>query len=119
VAEEYERADMLALAGDAPAELETELNLIRQLLRLEEVVERAATALEPHHLTAYGMELADAFHLFYDNSPILKQGANVSPEVKIARLRLMAAARAGLARTLTLLGMDAPERMEREEVLAE
>jgi arginyl-tRNA synthetase len=119
LAEEYERADMLALAGDAPAELETELNLIRQLLRLEEVVERAATALEPHHLTAYGMELADAFHLFYDNSPILKQGANVSPEVKIARLRLMAAARAGLARTLTLLGMDAPERMEREEALAE
>lgn len=115
VAEEWERADPLALAGDAPAELDTELNLIRQLLRLEEIVERAATALEPHHLTKYGMDLAEAFHLFYDNCPILKQGANVSPEVKLARLKLMSAARAGLARTLTLLGMDAPERMEREE----
>ena len=87
---------------------------MRQLLRLEEVVERAATTLEPHQLTRYGMDLAEAFHLFYDTCPILKQGANVSPEVKMARLRLLRAAQAGLARTLALLGMTAPERMERE-----
>lgn len=111
----YAKADMRALAADPPAELAAELALLRQLLRLEEVVERAATALEPHHLTRYGMDLADAYHIFYDTCPILKQGSDVAMPVKLARLRLMDAARVGLARTLALLGMDAPERMEREE----
>ncbi|HEY7835620.1 MAG TPA: arginine--tRNA ligase [Ktedonobacterales bacterium] len=109
----YAKADMGALAADPPAELAAELALLRQLLRLEEVVERAATALEPHHLTRYGMDLAEAYHLFYDTCPILKQGTTVAMPVKLARLRLMEAARTGLARTLALLGMDAPERMER------
>ncbi|MGH2487670.1 MAG: arginine--tRNA ligase, partial [Ktedonobacterales bacterium] len=111
---DYAEANVGALAQDAPDELKAELDILRQLLRLEEVVERAATTLEPHQLTRYGMDLAEAFHLFYDTCPILKQGANVPPEVKLARLRLLRAAQAGLARTLSLLGMTAPERMERE-----
>jgi arginyl-tRNA synthetase len=117
-AKDYKSADPLALAGDPAPELEAELALVRQLLRLEEVVERAALTLEPHHLTGYGMELAEAFHVFYDTCPILKQGISITPEVRHARLRLMAAARAGLARTLGLLGMAAPERMERDEATA-
>jgi arginyl-tRNA synthetase len=113
--DQYERADMLALAHDVPDELAAELGLLRQLLRLEEVVERAALALEPHHLTRYGMDLAEAYHIFYDSCPVLKAGVEISPAVRMARLRLMAAARAGLARLLALLGMEAPERMERAE----
>ena len=113
--EMYENADVTVLANDPPEQLERELALMRQLLRLEEVVERAALMLEPHHLTRYGMDLADAFHLFYDHCPILKQGADVTLEVRNARLRLLRAAQAGLERTLTLLGMTAPERMERAE----
>lgn len=113
--EAYDQADPTALAGDPPQELTAELNLVRQMLRLEEVVERAATDLEPHHLTGYGMELAEAYHVFYDTCPILKAGTQITPEVRLARLRLMLAARAALARTLSLLGMDAPERMERAE----
>lgn len=114
-AEDYADADVRVLANDPAAQLEPELAVMRQLLRLEEVIERSATSLEPHHLTRYGMELAESFHVFYDNCPILKAGANVSPEVRAARLRLLSAAQSGLARTLTLLGMTAPERMEREE----
>ena len=113
--EMYENADVTVLANDPPEQLERELALMRQLLRLEEVVERAALMLEPHHLTRYGMDLADAFHLFYDHCPILKQGTDVTLEVRNARLRLLRAAQAGLERTLTLLGMTAPERMERAE----
>jgi arginyl-tRNA synthetase len=60
------------------------------------------------------MDLADAFHLFYDHCPILKQGADIPHDVRMARLRLLRAGQAGLARTLTLIGMSAPERMERE-----
>jgi arginyl-tRNA synthetase len=112
---QYGHADVTVLAGDAPEQVETELALMRQLLRLEEVVERSALALEPHHLTRYGMDLAESFHLFYENCPILKQGADVPLDVRNARLLLLRAAQAGLARTLSLLGMTAPERMERAE----
>jgi arginyl-tRNA synthetase len=113
--EQYGGADTTALANDPAEELQYELALMRQILRLEEVVERAALDFAPHHLTRYGMDLADAFHLFYDHCPILKQGADVAPAVRNARLVLLRAAQAGLARTLTLLGMSAPERMERAE----
>jgi arginyl-tRNA synthetase len=112
---DYADADVTVLDDDPPVQRERELDMMRQLLRLEEVVERAATAQEPHLLTRYGMDLADAFHLFYDHCPILKQGAAVTLDVRNARLRLLRAAQAGLARTLTLLGMTAPERMERVE----
>ena len=113
--DQYAEADPAVLISDPPDELPYELSLIRQLLRLEEVVERAALTLEPHHMTRYGMDLADAFHLFYDHCPILKQGGNVTLETRNARLQLLRAAQIGLARTLTLLGMSVPERMERVE----
>ncbi|HEX6542217.1 MAG TPA: arginine--tRNA ligase, partial [Ktedonobacterales bacterium] len=112
--EQYGDADITVLANDPPEQLTYELALIRQMLRLEEIVERIALTMEPHHLTRYGMDLADAFHLFYDHCPILKQGTEISDEVKMARLRLLRAGQAALARTLTLIGMSAPERMERE-----
>ena len=115
-ADQYADAPLDVLAADPEGELTYELALMRQVLRLEEVVERAALTLEPHHMTRYGMDLADAFHLFYDHCPILKQGSNVTLEVRNARLRLLRAAQLGLARTLTLLGMSVPERMERAEV---
>lgn len=116
--EDYGDAKLGVLADDPEDELQYELTLMRQLLRLEEVVERIAITLEPHHLTRYGMDLADAFHLFYDHCPILKQGTEITQDVRYARLRLLRAAQAGLARTLSLLGMVAPERMERAEATA-
>lgn len=112
---DYAEAKLGVLANDAEDELPYELSLMRQLLRLEEVVERIAITLEPHQLTRYGMDLADAFHLFFDHCPILKQGTDIPQELRYARLRLLRAAQAGLARTLTLIGMTAPERMERSE----
>src|SRR5262249_46164437 len=113
-AADFEHAASEVLLDDPEAELTHELNLIRQLLRLEEVVEHVAITLEPHHLTRYATELADSFHLFYDNCPILKQGTDLKRETRLARLFLLRTAQAGLARTLALIGMDAPERMERE-----
>lgn len=107
-------ADMAALLGDRPEELDRELALLRQILRMEEMVDRVAQTLEPHHLTRYAMDLADAFHLFYDNCPILKQGTEIPHETRMARLRLLRAGQAAIARALTIIGMSAPERMERE-----
>ncbi len=118
-AQEYEKANASALLTDptVPANArEHALALMRQILRLEEIVERVALAREPHHLTRYGMDLSEAYHRFYETNPILKAGTDVAQPTRLARLQLMRAAQVGLARTLTLLGMSAPERMEREQI---
>jgi arginyl-tRNA synthetase len=112
---EYEKADATALAADPPAQLDAELGIMRQLLRLEEVVERVALTYEPHHLTRYASELADAFHVFYEKCPILRQGLDLPRETRLARLHLLRAGQIGLARALQLIGMHAPERMDRAE----
>ncbi len=84
-----------------------ELALIRQMLLLPEVLELAARNLEPHHLPHYALELATAFHNFYDRHRVITQDVALTA----ARLKLVAASRVVLSRTLDLMGMAAPERM--------
>jgi arginyl-tRNA synthetase len=86
---------------------EPELTLIRQLLLLPELVETAATTLEPHHLTYYAQDLATVFHAFYRDCRVISQDEALTK----ARLKLVAAAKTVLARTLHLMGMTAPEKM--------
>ena len=98
-----------------------ELALVRKMLLLPELVETIAVSLEPHHLPHYAQELANSFHEFYekcrvlprqDTSAPLPEGAeDVDEDRAKARLRLVAAAKVVLARTLSLMGMSAPERM--------
>lgn len=84
-----------------------EEDLIRQILRLEEVVEHAAINRAPHHLTYYAQELATAFHSFYHHCRVVGD----DPALSAARLALVKAAKIALANTLKLMGMSAPERM--------
>ncbi len=93
----------------------TELALIREMMRLSDVIEVVATSLEPQQLPHYAMALANAFHAFNDafkqaNDPSLKVITDDVAMTK-ARLRLVLAARIALARVLTMMGMTAPERM--------
>ena len=90
-----------------------ELDLIRTMLRLPELVEQVAENLEPHHLPHYATELATAFHHFYESCRVISANAEDN-ELTLARLKLVAAAQVAFRRTLTLMGMSAPERMERE-----
>lgn len=87
-----------------------ELDLIRQMLRLPEIVELVATQREPHHLTHYAQEMATAFHAFYKECRVISSEAG-DEAITQARLALVQAARLVLARTLALIGVDAPERM--------
>ena len=84
-----------------------ELDLIRKMLQLPEVVEIVASNLEPHHLTYYAQDLATAFHSFYKQCRVVSDDAALTS----ARLKLVEAARIALARTLSLMGMSVPERM--------
>ena len=87
-----------------------ELNLVRAMIRLPELVEQMALALEPHHLPHYAMELATAFHWFYDNCRVLSSNPE-DADLTLARLKLVEAAQIAFRRTLALMGMNAPERM--------
>lgn len=103
--------EMIAQEGDVnllthPAELD----LIRVMLRLPEVIELAALSLEPHHLPHYAMELAGVFHSFYKQCRVVSSDPN-DAAITRARLKLVDAARATLARTLNLMGVSAPGSM--------
>jgi arginyl-tRNA synthetase len=86
---------------------ESELALIRKMLQLPELVEGIALSLEPHQLPYYAMDLATAFHDFYEKCRVVSDDEALSK----ARLKLVAAAKLALARALALIGVSAPERM--------
>jgi arginyl-tRNA synthetase len=93
----------------------SELALIREMMRLTDIIEVVVTSLEPQQLPHYAMSLANAFHAFNDafkqaNDSSLKVITDDVATTK-ARLRLVLAARISLARVLGLMGMTAPERM--------
>ncbi len=88
----------------------SELALIRKMLELPEVVALAAESLAPHHLTYYAQDLAAAFHVFYRDCRVVSSDP-ADTDLSRARLRLAKAARLVLARTLRLMGVDAPDRM--------
>lgn len=98
----FEEGDVQLLTHPA------ELALIRKMLLLPELVESIADAREPHHLPHYALDLATAFHDFYERCRVLNED---DPELTRARLRLSASAKVVLGRTLDLMGMSAPERM--------
>ena len=87
-----------------------ELNLIRTMLRLPELVDQMARTLEPHHLPHYAMELATAFHWFYENCRVISANAE-DGAMTLARLKLVESAQIVFRRALALMSMGAPERM--------
>jgi arginyl-tRNA synthetase len=92
----------LSLLGE-----EQELDLMKTLLQFPEMVAGAARAREPHRITAYLREVAQAFHLFYHHCRVVGPDRPVTD----ARLALTRGARTVLANGLGLMDIEAPERM--------
>jgi len=84
-----------------------ELALLRSLSRYPEVVDSAASALEPHQLAYYLRELANDLHTYYNAHTFLVDDA----ALRTARLALVAATRQVVANGLMLLGVSAPGEM--------
>ncbi len=84
-----------------------ELNLIRKIAEMPEMINSAAADYNPAALTRYATELAQAYHKFYDGCSI----KDAEQAVKLSRLALCEAARTALRNVLTLLKVEAPEKM--------
>ncbi|HWV57179.1 MAG TPA: arginine--tRNA ligase, partial [Longimicrobiales bacterium] len=99
-----------------PAERE----LIKQLTRFPEIVERAAETRAPHMICEYLEATAGMVNSWYHagNPSRNPELAVLVPdeELRRARLALAQAVATVLGNGLSILGLTAPERMEREEV---
>jgi arginyl-tRNA synthetase len=88
---------------------EAELDLLRKLAELPEVIEVAAEARAPHRLTRYAEEVAAEFHRFYTECRVITDDRTLTH----ARLWLSTGAKQVIGSTLRLIGVSAPDSMER------
>ncbi|MGZ4114369.1 MAG: arginine--tRNA ligase [Actinomycetota bacterium] len=98
-----EAADVTLLSTDP------ELDLLRRIADLPTRIADAAELRAPHRLTHYAQELAADFHRFYTECRVLTE----DEELTRARLWLCVATKQTIANVLGLLGVSAPESMER------
>jgi arginyl-tRNA synthetase len=104
-------AGILRNAGDAEASADgadpapEERDLIKRLVEFPDVVVEAAERRAPHGLPNYAIRLADDFHRFYHHHRVLES------EQQAFRLGVVKATKAVLARSLDLVGVEAPDRM--------
>jgi arginyl-tRNA synthetase len=82
-----------------------ERDLIKRLAEFPTVVREAAERRAPHGIPIYAIRVADDFHRFYHEHRVV--GSDAEP----FRLALCRATQAVIARSLDLIGVEAPERM--------
>ncbi len=88
---------------------ERELDLLRSLAEYPETLRAAAELRAPHRLTTWVRDFASRFHGFYRDCRVITDDVALTH----ARLWLAEAARVGLAGGLGILGVSAPDVMER------
>lgn len=82
-----------------------ERTLLRKLTEYNEVVERAATELMPHHICSYLYELSQTFNRFYENNRVIGDPRQPVRQALVARYADT------LKSGLGLLGITAPDRL--------
>ena len=105
-------AGILLNAGDAEASAAApdtvepeERDLVKRLAEFPNLVAEATERRAPHALPTYAIRLADDFHRFYHRHRVIES------ETQAFRLALIRATAAVIARSLALVGVEAPERM--------
>jgi len=101
------KAGELGIVSSTSSAPEAPYLLEKILYQFPEVVERAATQLEPHHLVTYMTRLAGEFNTFYAVERIADQSDNFAS----FKLALTEVTKLTLQKGLELLGMSAPEEM--------
>lgn len=88
--------------------LAEELELIRKMIQLNDVLEDSVRELEPHRVVFYLLDLAGEFHRYYNRHRVISEDTGLS----CARLLLVANVQKTIRRGLEILGVDAPLKME-------
>jgi arginyl-tRNA synthetase len=102
--------DTFEFEGQADLSLlkhEAEMNVIKDLIDFPAWILSAATSKEPHRLINYLNQLATNFHKFYHDCRIVGEDTSLAH----ARVSLLNAVAIVMANGLTILGIDAPDRM--------
>ncbi len=105
--------EMGALAGANLALLTapSEAALMLKLAEFPSMLAGAAADLAPHDVAFYLRDVAGAFHSYYAHERFLVDDA----ELARARIALLSATRQVLRNALAVLGVSAPQRMDREQ----
>jgi arginyl-tRNA synthetase len=99
-------AEGAAPSAAPPAELAPEeRDLVKRLAEFPAVVAEATVRRGPHAIPNYAIRVADDFHRFYHEHKVLGSDAQAF------RLGLVTATKAVIARSLGLIGVEAPDRM--------
>ena len=85
-----------------------EIELIRHLASLPKEIDLAAKTYDPAKITKYSVDLATLFHRFYDACSVKNAE---SAELKNARILLSVAVRQTLRNVLSILNIEAPDKM--------
>jgi len=109
--------DPLALAAADLSRLTapTEAALMLTLADYPAMLGRAAASLAPHDVAFYARALAAAFHSYYAAERFLVDDAALAR----ARMALLAATAQVLRNALGVLGVEAPQRMDRDSTTSE
>ncbi len=106
---------ILREAGETPADYdpsilltEQEVDVIKQIARFPGIVRRAGAGYAPYVIADSLYTTAREFARFYRDHRVLKAP---TPEIRAARLHLVAATAQVLRNGLSLLGIKAPQRM--------
>ena len=99
-------AEGAASSHEPPADLAAEeRDLVKRLAEFPAVVAEATERRGPHAIPTYAIRVADDFHRFYHDHKVL------GSEAQAFRLGLITATKSVIARSLDLIGVEAPDRM--------